>query len=202
MRQINDLDFANMILAKIVGQLKNGYPEAMTCVQDDKGTWVVINDQLHYCYRDLRAVIYEDKWYSVEPIQTGEKQWAKAVCEMGTVDFFDRLKEAFNKLSDLKQYRSRIEYAGPLRNYTMNKTWNRGLGCLEIWNIDIETKTILINLTLFNSTDKHHLNSLIDSVPKLKEYAVEGVYFGYPLYYNYGFLSKNLPSERKPFSLN
>ena len=202
MKRINDLAFANMILAKIVSQLSNGYPEAMTCVKDDKGVWVVINDQLHFGYRDLRAIIYEDKWYSVEPIQIGEKQWSQAVCEMGTVDFFTRLKDGFNKFADLKQYRSRIEYNGPLRHYTMQKTWNRGMGCLEIWDIDIESKTILINTALFNYADKGHLNSLISKVPELKDYAVEGICFGYPLYYNYGFLSRDLPSERKPFSLN
>lgn len=202
MKQISDLNFANMILAKILEQLSDGYPEAMTCVEDDKGVWVVINDQLRFGYRDLHAVIHEDKWYSVEPIQIGEKQWASAVCEMGTVDFFAGLKTGFNRLSKLKQYRSSIGYDGPLRHYTMMKTWNRGLGCLELWSIDIGNKKILINTALFNYADKRHLNSLIDNVPELKEYTAEGIYFGYPLYYNYSFLSRDLPSERKPISLN
>lgn len=83
---------------------------------------------------------------------------------------------------------------------TIEKVWNRKLGRLALLYINCETKTILINTALFNKADRRHLDEILEKLPELRDYAAFGVYFGYPFYYNYGFLDKSL--TRTEFKLN
>ena len=112
---------------------------------------------------------------------------------IGNEDFFNRLKGAWLKIAKNRQYSSVAFYKHAIDEGkydempTMKKTWNRGMGKLEIWRIDHAKREILVNTALFNICDRRHLRWLINEVPELKEYSVFGTYFGYPLYYNHSF---------------
>lgn len=112
---------------------------------------------------------------------------------IGNEDFFNRLKDAWLKIAKNRQYSSVDFYKHAIDEGkydempTMKKTWNRGMGKLEIWRIDHAKREILVNTALFNICDRRHLRWLINEVPELKEYSVFGTYFGYPLYYNHSF---------------
>lgn len=122
-----------------------------------------------------------------------DKLWHVAPFCIGNEDFFNRLKDAWLKIAKNRQYSSVAFYKNAIDEGkydempTMKKTWNRGMGKLEIWRIDHAKREILVNTALFNICDRRHLRWLINEVPELKEYSVFGTSFGYPLYYNHSF---------------
>ena len=122
---------------------------------------------------------------------------------MNDDNFISKLTAAHNWIcSHFRQYRGiTVCYAGCSR-FTVKKIWNNGQGVLELWSIDLVKRRILINTALFNQYDRKHLQELCAQFPELKEFKVFGVYYGYPVYYNTGFLSNSLSAGYIPMSLN
>lgn len=118
-------------------------------------------------------------------------------------EFNAKLTAAHNSVCRrFRQYRGiEVCYEG-CKSFTIKKIWNNGEGVLELWNIDLTERQILINLALFNQHDKKHLTDFLNQFPQLKDFEAVGVYYGYPVYYNWGFTSKKLPGERIAMSLN
>ena len=131
--------------------------------------------------------------YRFRAFRGKNEQWHIAPFCIGNEDFFNRLKNAWLKIAKNRQYSSVAFYKHAIDEGkydempTMKKTWNRGMGKLEIWRINHANREILVNTALFNICDRRHLRWLINEVPELKEYSVYGTSFGYPLYYNHSF---------------
>lgn len=117
-------------------------------------------------------------------------------------NYIAKLTEAHNRICrHFRQYRGiKVQYIG-CTNFTVKKIWNRGMGALELWDIDLTKRRILINTALFNKSDMDHLKELCEQFPELKEYNVFGVYYGYPIYYNTGFLASRLSEKYIPMTL-
>ena len=138
-------------------------------------------------------IISQNKVYRFRNFKDVDGEWYIAPFCIGNEDFFNRLKDAWLKIAKNRQYSSVAFYKNAIDEGkynempTMKKTWNRGMGKLEIWRIDHANREILVNTALFNICDRRHLRWLINEVPELKEYSVFGTSFGYPLYYNHSF---------------
>lgn len=131
--------------------------------------------------------------YKFRTFKGDDGKWYVAPFCIGNEDFFNQLKNAWLKIAKNRQYSSVAFYKHAIDEGkydempTMKKTWNRGMGKLEIWRIDHAKREILVNTALFNICDRRHIRWLINEVPELKEYSVFGTSFGYPLYYNHSF---------------
>lgn len=142
---------------------------------------------------DIRLKTSQGQIYQFRIFQDVDRQWYAAPFYIGNEDFFNQLKDAWLKVAKNRQYSSvafgkhAIDEGKYDEILTMKKVWNRGMGRLEIWQIDHAKREILVNTTLFNVCDRRHLRWLINKVPELNQYSVYGTSYGYPLYYNHSF---------------
>lgn len=97
----------------------------------------------------------------------------------------EKIKAYHNKM--WKKYKQYIPvFSGAC---SMEKIWNRGNGRLVIWQINTESKKILINKTLYRISDGRHLKEMIAEIPELKGFEILGYQYGYPDYYFHPFHS-------------